>query len=167
MSLLLFFYKSFVHVSLSDGMTVFSPVSSARYRRSSVSINPSCPSQVSVFNIDDEVPLWFRLSLTCWRSSIVCVSSPPAAPPSLTFLLDWRQTWSEEAGEDRKSSDFFLLHNISLFVSFHSDDGTNHTHTRLRCFHSIITGWKWTWKSIEWLYPDQTHKTKSRSEGSK
>ncbi|XP_026213399.1 protein FAM122A [Anabas testudineus] len=32
--------------SVSDGMTVFSPVSSARYRRSSVSINPSCPSQV-------------------------------------------------------------------------------------------------------------------------
>ncbi|XP_075957341.1 PABIR family member 2 isoform X2 [Anarhichas minor] len=31
--------------SVSDGMTVFSPVSSARYRRSSVSINPSCPSQ--------------------------------------------------------------------------------------------------------------------------
>ncbi|XP_078122496.1 uncharacterized protein LOC144527988 isoform X1 [Sander vitreus] len=27
-------------------MTVFSPVSSARYRRSSVSINPSCPSQL-------------------------------------------------------------------------------------------------------------------------
>ncbi|XP_035480469.1 P2R1A-PPP2R2A-interacting phosphatase regulator 1 [Scophthalmus maximus] len=32
--------------SVSDGMTVFSPVSSARYRRSSVSINPSCPSQL-------------------------------------------------------------------------------------------------------------------------
>ncbi|TDH05398.1 hypothetical protein EPR50_G00142540 [Perca flavescens] len=31
--------------SVSDGMTIFSPVSSARYRRSSVSINPSCPSQ--------------------------------------------------------------------------------------------------------------------------
>ncbi|XP_026184546.1 protein FAM122A isoform X2 [Mastacembelus armatus] len=30
---------------VSDGMAVFSPVSSARYRRSSVSINPSCPSQ--------------------------------------------------------------------------------------------------------------------------
>ncbi|XP_029028452.1 P2R1A-PPP2R2A-interacting phosphatase regulator 1 isoform X2 [Betta splendens] len=30
---------------VSDGMTVFSPVSSARYRRSSVSTNPSCPSQ--------------------------------------------------------------------------------------------------------------------------
>ncbi|XP_053297250.1 P2R1A-PPP2R2A-interacting phosphatase regulator 1 isoform X2 [Pleuronectes platessa] len=32
--------------SVSDGMTVFSPMSSARYRRSSVSINPSCPSQL-------------------------------------------------------------------------------------------------------------------------
>ncbi|XP_069001782.1 P2R1A-PPP2R2A-interacting phosphatase regulator 1 isoform X1 [Embiotoca jacksoni] len=39
-------------MSLSDGMTVFSPVSSARYRRSSVSINPSCPSQlVSPFSL--------------------------------------------------------------------------------------------------------------------
>nr|XP_046267299.1 P2R1A-PPP2R2A-interacting phosphatase regulator 1 isoform X1 [Scatophagus argus] len=32
--------------SVSDGMTVFSPMCSARYRRSSVSINPSCPSQL-------------------------------------------------------------------------------------------------------------------------
>lgn len=32
----------------SDGMMIFSPVTSARYRRSSVSINPSCPPQVSV-----------------------------------------------------------------------------------------------------------------------
>ncbi|XP_029957342.1 protein FAM122A isoform X1 [Salarias fasciatus] len=31
--------------SVSDGMAVFTPVSSARYRRSSVSINPSGPSQ--------------------------------------------------------------------------------------------------------------------------
>lgn len=29
-------------------MMIFSPVTSARYRRSSVSINPSCPPQVSV-----------------------------------------------------------------------------------------------------------------------
>lgn len=33
---------------ISDGMMIFSPVTSARYRRSSVSINPSCPPQVSV-----------------------------------------------------------------------------------------------------------------------
>ncbi|XP_034033494.1 protein FAM122A isoform X1 [Thalassophryne amazonica] len=33
--------------SVSDGMTVFTPVSSARYRRSSVSINLGCPSQVA------------------------------------------------------------------------------------------------------------------------
>ncbi|XP_029957345.1 protein FAM122A isoform X4 [Salarias fasciatus] len=32
--------------SVSDGMAVFTPVSSARYRRSSVSINPSGPSQL-------------------------------------------------------------------------------------------------------------------------
>uniref|UniRef100_G3NB13 Secreted protein n=1 Tax=Gasterosteus aculeatus TaxID=69293 RepID=G3NB13_GASAC len=38
----------FVCLSLSDGMAMFSPVSLARYRRSSVSINPSGPSQVTV-----------------------------------------------------------------------------------------------------------------------
>ncbi|XP_068437051.1 P2R1A-PPP2R2A-interacting phosphatase regulator 1 [Clinocottus analis] len=45
--------------SVSDGMTVFSPVSSARYRRSSVSINPSCPSQlvpVSPFSLTGDRP---------------------------------------------------------------------------------------------------------------
>ncbi|CAB1352590.1 unnamed protein product [Coregonus sp. 'balchen'] len=31
--------------SVSDGMTVFSPTISGRYRRSSVSVNPSCPSR--------------------------------------------------------------------------------------------------------------------------
>lgn len=31
---------------VSDGMMIFSPVTSARYRRSSVSINPSCPPQL-------------------------------------------------------------------------------------------------------------------------
>ncbi|XP_069001784.1 P2R1A-PPP2R2A-interacting phosphatase regulator 1 isoform X3 [Embiotoca jacksoni] len=51
-------------MSLSDGMTVFSPVSSARYRRSSVSINPSCPSQlVSPFSLTgdrlDHKRQWF------------------------------------------------------------------------------------------------------------
>lgn len=45
--------------SVSDGMTVFSPVSSARYRRSSVSVNPSCPSRA--------VPL-FPFSLAGERS---------------------------------------------------------------------------------------------------
>lgn len=43
--------------SVSDGMTVFSPASSARYRRSSVSINPSCPSQfvpLSPFSLSGE-----------------------------------------------------------------------------------------------------------------
>ncbi|KAF3840536.1 hypothetical protein F7725_006398, partial [Dissostichus mawsoni] len=53
----------------SDGMTVFSPVSSARYRRSSVSINPS--SQLSV----------------CWSCS-----------SSLSLVLsDRRQTRPQEA----------------------------------------------------------------------
>ncbi|KAG8008392.1 hypothetical protein GBF38_019537, partial [Nibea albiflora] len=48
-------------------MTVFSPVSSARYRRSSVSINPSCPSQLvplSPFSLTgdrlDQKRQWFQ-----------------------------------------------------------------------------------------------------------
>lgn len=43
--------------SVSDGMTVFSPTSSARYRRSSVSVNPSCPSRpipLSPFSLGSE-----------------------------------------------------------------------------------------------------------------
>lgn len=45
--------------SVGDGMTVFSPTSSARYRRSSVSINPSCPSRaipLSPFSLCSERP---------------------------------------------------------------------------------------------------------------
>ncbi|XP_056140899.1 P2R1A-PPP2R2A-interacting phosphatase regulator 1 isoform X3 [Lampris incognitus] len=41
----------------SDGMTVFSPMNTARYRRSSVSVNPSCPSRVvplSPFSLSNE-----------------------------------------------------------------------------------------------------------------
>ncbi|KAK0135562.1 Protein FAM122A [Merluccius polli] len=41
----------------SDGMTVFGPFSSARYRRSSVSVNPSCPSRpvpLSPFSLTNE-----------------------------------------------------------------------------------------------------------------
>ncbi|KAM4620165.1 P2R1A-PPP2R2A-interacting phosphatase regulator 1 isoform 2-T2 [Polymixia lowei] len=43
--------------SVSDVMTVFSPVSSARYRRSSVSVNPCCPSRagpLSPFSLASE-----------------------------------------------------------------------------------------------------------------
>ncbi|KAI5099932.1 protein FAM122A-like [Silurus meridionalis] len=36
--------------SVSDGMTVFSSNTSARYRRSSVSVNPSCPSRTLAFS---------------------------------------------------------------------------------------------------------------------
>lgn len=45
--------------NVSDGMTVFSSNSSARYRRSSVSVNPSCPSRI--------LPL-SPFSLPCERS---------------------------------------------------------------------------------------------------
>ncbi|XP_066507240.1 P2R1A-PPP2R2A-interacting phosphatase regulator 1 [Hoplias malabaricus] len=42
--------------SVSDGMTVFSSNSSARYRRSSVSVNPTCPSRtpLSPFSLSSE-----------------------------------------------------------------------------------------------------------------
>ncbi|XP_041863644.1 P2R1A-PPP2R2A-interacting phosphatase regulator 1 isoform X2 [Melanotaenia boesemani] len=40
--------------SVSDGMTVFSPVSSARYRRSSVSINPSQLVPLSPFSLSGD-----------------------------------------------------------------------------------------------------------------
>ncbi|KAF5904828.1 protein FAM [Clarias magur] len=36
--------------NVSDGMTVFSSNTSARYRRSSVSVNPSCPSRTLPFS---------------------------------------------------------------------------------------------------------------------
>ncbi|KAI7793275.1 P2R1A-PPP2R2A-interacting phosphatase regulator 1 [Triplophysa rosa] len=45
--------------NVSDGMTVFSSNNSARYRRSSVSVNPSCPSRI--------LPL-SPFSLPCERS---------------------------------------------------------------------------------------------------
>ncbi|XP_054902841.1 P2R1A-PPP2R2A-interacting phosphatase regulator 1 [Poeciliopsis prolifica] len=40
--------------NVSDGMTVFSPVSSARYRRSSVSINPSQVVPLSPFSLSGD-----------------------------------------------------------------------------------------------------------------
>lgn len=83
--------------SLSDGMTVFSPVSSARYRRSSVSINPSCPSQVGVIISGD-------IFTVCFSFSSVVSSSSSAARSSLTFLPDRRQTRPQETGEDRNIS---------------------------------------------------------------
>lgn len=83
--------------SLSDGMTVFSPVSSARYRRSSVSINPSCPSQVGVIISGD-------IFTVCFSFSSIVSSSSSAARSSLTFLPDRRQTRPQETGEDRNIS---------------------------------------------------------------
>ncbi|XP_072230783.1 P2R1A-PPP2R2A-interacting phosphatase regulator 1 isoform X1 [Leuresthes tenuis] len=42
--------------SVSDGMTIFSPVTSARYRRSSVSINPSQLVPLSPFSLSGDRP---------------------------------------------------------------------------------------------------------------
>ncbi len=86
--------------SLSDGMTVFSPVSSARYRRSSVSINPSCPSQVSMFHNDDTFTVQFILMSACWFSPIFFIS-PLSLSPSLLFPwleTDWtrRDRWGQK-----------------------------------------------------------------------
>lgn len=108
--------------SLSDGMTVFSPVSSARYRRSSVSINPSCPSQVSVCNLCSNVRHHFLWNIDVsggktqpGPSISSCLAPPPGsyrhadrhsrlflspARPSVSLLSDRRPTGPEEAGED-------------------------------------------------------------------
>eukprot|EP00064_Thunnus_orientalis_P018590 superscaffoldBa00004333_g18693 len=100
--------------SVSDGMTVFSPVVSARYRRSSVSINPSCPSQLvplSPFSLtgdrldhkrqEENMEMTLRGSLqrlsasslipvppvSQWHdhASVVSIFTPAALPPDFLF----------------------------------------------------------------------------------
>ncbi|KAF7701256.1 P2R1A-PPP2R2A-interacting phosphatase regulator 1 isoform X2 [Silurus meridionalis] len=78
--------------SVSDGMTVFSSNTSARYRRSSVSVNPSCPSRTlafSPFSLYGERPdhRWQmeNMELTLRESSqrlsaSATVPSPPPTP---------------------------------------------------------------------------------------
>lgn len=88
---------------VSDGMMIFSPVTSARYRRSSVSINPSCPPQVSLSTRCDA---FTALSVTLAPARhLTPFSPPPPARSPLTILGDSRQTGPEEAGENVWSFD--------------------------------------------------------------
>lgn len=72
--------------NVSDGTTVFSSTSSARYRRSSVSVNPSCPSRtlpLSPFSLSCERPEHKRqienMELTL-RGSLQRLSASSAVP---------------------------------------------------------------------------------------
>ncbi|XP_055064572.2 P2R1A-PPP2R2A-interacting phosphatase regulator 1 [Misgurnus anguillicaudatus] len=72
--------------NVSDGTTVFSSNSSARYRRSSVSVNPSCPSRIlplSPFSLpcersDHKRQIEHNMALTL-RGSLQRLSATPAA----------------------------------------------------------------------------------------
>lgn len=115
-----YFCKSVV----SDGMTIFSPVSSARYRRSSVSINPSCPSQVSMFNSDDAFTVLLQ-SVICWPSSIISflllLQLVPLSPFSLTGdRLDQKRQVRTERVQTRppqRSSSLVSLWGTSVMFS--------------------------------------------------
>nr|XP_046159868.1 P2R1A-PPP2R2A-interacting phosphatase regulator 1-like [Oncorhynchus gorbuscha] len=73
--------------SVSDGMTVFSPTISPRYRRSSVSVNPSCPSlavPLSPFSLGGERPDHKRQEEnmeTTLRGSLQRLSDSNLVPP--------------------------------------------------------------------------------------
>ncbi|XP_021473843.2 protein FAM122A [Oncorhynchus mykiss] len=80
--------------SVSDGMTVFSPTSSARYRRSSVSVNPSCPYRavpLSPFSLGGERPDHKRqvenMEMTL-RGSLQRLSASNLVPPPVSHWHD-------------------------------------------------------------------------------
>ncbi|XP_078142795.1 LOW QUALITY PROTEIN: P2R1A-PPP2R2A-interacting phosphatase regulator 1 [Centroberyx gerrardi] len=99
--------------SVSDGMTVFSPVSSARYRRSSVSINPSCPSRVlplSPFSLTgerlDQKRQEENMEMTL-RGSLQRLSSSSLIPvPPVSPWHDHTSVWfqSQDSGVTPNSS---------------------------------------------------------------
>lgn len=83
--------------NVSDGMTVFGPVSSARYRRSSVSINPSQTVPLSPFSLsgdrlDHKRPV--ENMETTHRGNVhrLSTSSPVPAPP-VSQWQDHSSTW--------------------------------------------------------------------------
>ncbi|XP_040038095.1 P2R1A-PPP2R2A-interacting phosphatase regulator 1 [Gasterosteus aculeatus] len=97
--------------SVSDGMAMFSPVSLARYRRSSVSINPSGPSQLvplSPFSATAERPDHKRQEEnmdTILRGSLqrLSASSPIPGHP----VSQWHNhtsVWSQDSGVTPSSS---------------------------------------------------------------
>ncbi|KAA0703923.1 hypothetical protein E1301_Tti000433 [Triplophysa tibetana] len=65
--------------NVSDGMTVFGSNNSARYRRSSVSVNPSCPSRIlplSPFSLPCERSEHKRQNREPYRDSVPLMSAP-------------------------------------------------------------------------------------------
>ncbi|XP_068587817.1 P2R1A-PPP2R2A-interacting phosphatase regulator 1 isoform X1 [Cebidichthys violaceus] len=98
--------------SVSDGMTVFSPVSSARYRRSSVSINPSCPSQLvplSPFSLTGDRPDHKRQeeNMMTLRGSLQRLSASSLIPvPPVSQWHNHASVWfqSQDSGATPNSS---------------------------------------------------------------
>ncbi|XP_012711698.1 protein FAM122A isoform X2 [Fundulus heteroclitus] len=96
--------------NVSDGMTVFSPVSSARYRRSSVSINPSqvvplSPFSLSGDRLDHKRPEESMETMLRGAALRLSPSSPVPAPP----VSQWparSPTWfpSQDSGVTPNSS---------------------------------------------------------------
>ncbi|XP_029374781.1 protein FAM122A [Echeneis naucrates] len=96
--------------SVSDGMTVFSPVSSARYRRSSVSINPSCPSQLvplSPFSLTGDHKRQEENMEMTLRGSLQRLSGSSLVPvPPVAQWTDQTSVWfqSQDSGVTPNSS---------------------------------------------------------------
>ncbi|KAM3869062.1 P2R1A-PPP2R2A-interacting phosphatase regulator 1 [Diretmus argenteus] len=94
--------------SVSDGMTVFSPVSSARYRRSSVSINPSRVVPLSPFSLDrlDHKRQEENMEMTL-RGSLQRLSASSLIPvPPVSQWPDQTSVWfqSQDSGVTPNSS---------------------------------------------------------------
>ncbi|KAM4727167.1 P2R1A-PPP2R2A-interacting phosphatase regulator 1 [Anableps anableps] len=96
--------------NVSDGMTVFSPVSSARYRRSSVSINPSqvvplSPFSLSGDRLDHKRPE--ESMETALRGNVHRLSASSLVPaPPVSQWQDHASTWfpSQDSGVTPNSS---------------------------------------------------------------
>ncbi|KAM4546983.1 P2R1A-PPP2R2A-interacting phosphatase regulator 1 isoform 2-T2 [Fundulus diaphanus] len=96
--------------NVSDGMTVFSPVSSARYRRSSVSINPSqvvplSPFSLSGDRLDHKRPEESMETMLRGAALRLSPSSLVPAPP-VSQWPDRSPTWfpSQDSGVTPNSS---------------------------------------------------------------
>ncbi|XP_072230784.1 uncharacterized protein [Leuresthes tenuis] len=78
--------------SVSDGMTIFSPVTSARYRRSSVSINPSQLVPLSPFSLSGDRPDQKRQWFPSQDSGVTPNSSPSPTRrfrPAVSATVRW------------------------------------------------------------------------------
>ncbi|XP_028322258.1 protein FAM122B isoform X2 [Gouania willdenowi] len=93
--------------SVSDRMDIFSPVCSSRYRRSSVSVNPSTPSQVSSRSFCSTTDRIHHRKLEeemeTLRGSEQRLSVPSVIP--VDPVIQWNQrTWSQDGGVTPNSS---------------------------------------------------------------